>query len=84
MEINLRLEKSVIPTIKNIIKNNPRWDELDFISHSSVATGAHVISCAYYVASVIGMNDKIQTNIDNLMKMYQIEKVLYIEEFLSK
>lgn len=81
MNINLRLYKAVIPSIRSIVENNPWYSDAQLVSVCSVATGAPVVACAYYLAHIKGMTSEIQNSIDSLIEFYRIKEVEYINEF---
>jgi hypothetical protein len=83
MEINLRYYKIVIPAIESIVKMNSTSTPIELTAICSVATGAHVIACGYYVASIIGLSDILKEHIERLKKFYKIDTVLYIDEFIN-
>lgn len=82
MEINLRLYKAVIPSIRMIIANNPNLNDNELVGVASLSTGAHIIACAYYLAHIKKMTPEIQEHIKVLKKFYKVDTVLYVEEFV--
>ena len=84
MRLNINLYKSIIPSIISIAKNNPTKVGSELIGLCSVATGAHIIACAYYLSFLEGHKDLYKEHIDKLKSFYKIEFIDGLEDFFDE
>ena len=76
MRVDISLYTIHLKTIQAMLKTHEYEHPTDLTSQIALATGTPVLACLYYIAHLVGMDDKTQGYIDRVTKFYNIKEVL--------
>lgn len=78
MTFNLDTYRIHLEPLKQTVDAHDSTNRMYWISFYSAVSGCPIIACLYYASEIYGMNDKIRSNLDSVLRLYNIEEVVGI------